>query len=80
MDKQLIKDAINEVLEERRSMDVETHFQHHEYIRTLIEKHKAFDETVSHVTRQILVWLSIITLVLVGTAIWDFLTHKLHQV
>jgi hypothetical protein len=62
MDKEILVSALREVLHEHRTIDDETHREHHEYIKAYIAKQKAKEDRVEKIKQHVIGW-SIITII-----------------
>lgn len=79
MDKDVIKAAVAELLDERNRLDSNTHKADHEFIRSLRQKEEAKAQMYAALKVHLLKWGAISVLSFIGYAIYYYLTH-LNQV
>lgn len=68
----ILKTAFNQALNERDSLDHETHRKHHDYIDTLIHESKVKSARHEAIRRQIMGWGIAVFLTGIGTALYNF--------
>jgi hypothetical protein len=66
VDRELLKSALTEVLEERSRIDAEMHADHHAFIAILIEKHQRRNRIFEKLIEQVLGWGIISVLGFIG--------------
>jgi len=66
-EKEVVKQAIREVLEERNNLDAVTHAEHHRFIGVLVKEHQVSNARKEKIKTQIMGWSIIsITTAFVG--------------
>ena len=73
-----IAKAVLNQLEEQRTVDVETHRKHHEYIDTLITDSERIQARKEQWIRVVGGWGLILFITAVATAVWNYLKNHLN--
>ena len=76
-DKQLVKEAIHEVLNERLRIDEAKHRKDHEFIGLLRTREQRKQERYESVKRHVIGWSVITGLGLLGYAAWEWVIQSL---
>lgn len=75
--KQLVKDAIHEVLNERLRIDEAKHRKHHAFIELLQSREQRKQERYESIKRQVIGWSVITGIGLLGYAAWEWVIQSL---
>lgn len=70
-DIELLKVIFSQVLDERRSIDSETHAKDHIFLHTLMEKEQRKSELIENTKKQVLGWATILLLGFIGYSILE---------
>ncbi len=76
-DAELIARAVAGELERQRTIDVETHRKHHEFIDTLILDRDRRNDRIENLIKGVSVWIVILILTMVGLSIWNLVKFNL---
>ena len=74
---QEIASAVLQLLEQQRTVDIETHRKHHEYIDTLITDAEKIQARKEQWVRVVGGWGIIVMITAVATAVWKYVTDHL---
>jgi len=72
-----LKKAINQVLDERHSIDEVTHKAHHDWVAWKIKREQRHQEIMDAVYKQVIGWGVIVFLGGIGLAVYDFMAKVL---
>ncbi len=70
-----LKEIIHSVLDERDSLDHETHADHHRFISEMVESARRRRELREAVKKQVLGWGAIVFVTSLGAAAYQWATH-----
>ncbi|NNF60708.1 MAG: hypothetical protein HKN06_05165 [Gammaproteobacteria bacterium] len=73
-----IAEAVTSHLEKRRTLDVETHRKHHEYISSLIKEKETRKGRQEQWIRVVGGWGIILAITAMAAAGWEYLKHRLN--
>lgn len=76
-DRQDLKEALNEVLDDRRSLDETTHSLHHRFIGEWIEDRERKKALREKIKANVIVWGVIGALSAFGVMVWDSVKRAL---
>lgn len=79
MDKQQIKTAIHEALEERDGLTVKEHRDQHEFISMQIEEYQDRRARRERIKAQVGGWMVIMTLTAIGYAAWAWFIQMVNM-
>lgn len=74
-DKDELKEALDEVLTARRSIDEETHRRHHDFVQDEIRRRQQRREFYGRIKGNVFGWLIITVIGGLGLIIWQWLQH-----
>lgn len=74
-DKNFFLDAIRQILQEHRTIDNETHRDHHEFVKILITERKQRMDRHEKIRTQVYGWGIISLLGIIGSAVYHFFTR-----
>lgn len=77
-DKEEIARAVAAELEKHRSVDIETHRQHHAFIEHLVEVSKKREERKERVIQAVAGWGLITALTGIALAIWHYIKSNIN--
>lgn len=75
----MVQGVVSEELDSRRTIPIEEHRDHHDYIRHLIEERQVSRERWEAVRRQVIGWSVIAVLVAIGTLAYESLIGWLRK-